>query len=385
MLSPINMSHPNDHLGDQQDSALRDALAMSLITGIGPHLQSTLLEHFGSATSVLHQTLESLLSVSGVGPKIASQILSGSQRNKADEMLLKCRELNVSLLQKGANSYPQNLAQVDDAPNILYARGVPKPEDDLAIAIVGSRRCTAYGRRQAERLAGSLVRAGFTVVSGLARGIDGAAHRGALNAGGRTIAVMATGVKQIYPPEHADLAMEIVKQGAVVSEFPLDQKPRPGLFPQRNRIISGLSLGVIVIEATRNSGALYTARHAMEQGRDVFAIPGNVDSLASEGCHDLIRDGVTLIRNVDDVLQDLGPLAQPAVTKDATVIHDPREVGLNPQEKEILGHVSSSPVSVDEVIRATQLDMSRVLSTLTVLEMKRFIRRLPGNMLVRAH
>ena len=385
MLSPINMSHPNDHLGDQQDSALRDALAMSLITGIGPHLQSTLLEHFGSATSVLHQTLESLLSVSGVGPKIASQILSGSQRNKADEMLLKCRELNVSLLQKGANSYPQNLAQVDDAPNILYARGVPKPEDDLAIAIVGSRRCTAYGRRQAERLAGSLVRAGFTVVSGLARGIDGAAHRGALNAGGRTIAVMATGVKQIYPPEHADLAMEIVKQGAVVSEFPLDQKPRPGLFPQRNRIISGLSLGVIVIEATRNSGALYTARHAMEQGRDVFAIPGNVDSLASEGCHDLIRDGVTLIRNVDDVLQDLGPLAKPAVTKDATVIHDPREVGLNPQEKEILGHVSSSPVSVDEVIRATQLDMSRVLSTLTVLEMKRFIRRLPGNMLVRAH
>lgn len=385
MLSPINMSHPNDHLGDQQDSGLRDALAMSLITGIGAHLQSTLLEHFGSATSVLHQTLESLLSVSGVGPKIASQILSGSQRNKADEMLLKCRELNVSLLQKGANSYPQNLAQVDDAPNILYARGVPKPEDDLAIAIVGSRRCTAYGRRQAERLAGSLVRAGFTVVSGLARGIDGAAHRGALNAGGRTIAVMATGVKQIYPPEHADLAMEIVKQGAVVSEFPLDQKPRPGLFPQRNRIISGLSLGVIVIEATRNSGALYTARHAMEQGRDVFAIPGNVDSLASEGCHDLIRDGVTLIRNVDDVLQDLGPLAKPAVTKDATVIHDPREVGLNPQEKEILGHVSSSPVSVDEVIRATQLDMSRVLSTLTVLEMKRFIRRLPGNMLVRAH
>lgn len=379
------MSHPNDHSGDQQDSGLRDALAMSLITGIGPHLQATLLEHFGSATSVLQQTLESLLSVNGVGPKVASQILSGSHRNKADEMLLKCRELNVSLLQKGADSYPQNLAQVEDAPNILYARGLPKPEDDLAIGIVGSRRCTAYGRRQAERLAGSLVRAGFTVVSGLARGIDGAAHRGALNAGGRTIAVMATGVKQIYPPEHADLALEIVNHGAVVSEFPLDQKPRPGLFPQRNRIISGLSLGVIVIEATRNSGALYTARHAMEQGRDVFAIPGNVDSLASEGCHDLIRDGVTLIRNVDDVLQDLGPLAKPAVTKDATVIHDPREVSLNPQEKEILGHVGSSPVSVDEVIRATQLDMSRVLSTLTVLEMKRFIRRLPGNMLVRAH
>lgn len=379
------MSYPDDHAVDPQDSDLRDALAMSLVTGIGPHLQATLLQQFGSATSVLRQTLESLLSVNGVGPKVASQIISGNHRSKADDMLVKCRELNVNLLQKSTDAYPQNLAQVEDAPNILYSRGQLKPEDDLAIGIVGSRRCTAYGRRQAERLAASLVRAGFTVVSGLARGIDGAAHRGALKAGGRTIAVMATGVKQIYPPEHADLALEITKQGAVVSEFPIDQKPRPGLFPQRNRIISGLSLGVIVIEATRNSGALYTARHAMEQGRDVFAIPGNVDSLASEGCHDLIRDGVTLIRNIDDVLQDLGPLAKPTVTKDDTVIHDPREVSLNPQEKEILSHVSSSPVSVDEVIRATQLDMSRVLSTLTVLEMKRFIRRLPGNMLVRAH
>ena len=141
-----------------------------------------------------------------------------------------------------------------------------KSQDDLSIAVVGSRRCTTYGRHQAERLAGSLVRAGFTVVSGLARGIDGAAHRGALNAGGRTIAVMATGMREIYPPEHADLAMEIVDNGALVSEFPLDQKPRPGLFPQRNRIISGLSLGVIVVEATRNSGALHTARHALEQG-----------------------------------------------------------------------------------------------------------------------
>lgn len=374
-----------DQLNEEPNSGLRDALAMSLVTGIGPHLQATLLQRFGSATSVLQQTLESLLSVNGVGPKVASQILSGNHRNKADAMLLKCNELNVSLLQKSTDHYPQNLAQVDDAPNILYTRGLPKPEDDLAIGIVGSRRCTAYGRRQAERLAGSLARAGFTVVSGLARGIDGAAHRGALNAGGRTIAVMATGVKQIYPPEHADLAIEIVQQGAVVSEFPLDQKPRPGLFPQRNRIISGLSLGVIVIEATRNSGALYTARHAMEQGRDVFAIPGNVDSLASEGCHDLIRDGVTLIRNVEDVLQDLGPLAKPTVTKDETVIHDPREVSLNPQEKEILSQISSSPISIDEIVRETQLDVSRVLSTLTVLEMKRFVRRVSGNMMVRAH
>ena len=194
---------------------------------------------------------------------------------------------------------------------------------------------------------------------------------------------MATGVREIYPPEHADLAMEIVDNGALVSEFPLDQKPRPGLFPQRNRIISGLSLGVIVVEATRNSGALHTARHALEQGREVFAVPGQLDSLASEGCHDLIRDGVTLVRNVDDILRELGPLASPTTSESHVTIHDPREMSLNPQEQEILSLIGTSPVSVDEVLRTTQLDMSRVLSTLTVLEMKHFIRRLPGNMLVR--
>jgi DNA processing protein len=174
-----------------------------------------------------------------------------------------------------------------------------------------------------------------------------------------------------------------VDSGALVSEFPLDQKPRPGLFPQRNRIISGLSLGVIVVEATRNSGALHTARHALEQGREVFAVPGQLDSLASEGCHDLIRDGVTLVRNVDDILRELGPLPCPTTSESQATIHDPRELSLNPQEREILNLISTSPVSVDEVLRTTQLDMSRVLSTVTVLEMKHFVRRLPGNMLVR--
>ncbi len=374
---------PSSSADSQDDESLLAALALSLITGIGPHLQASLLQSFGSAENVLRQSVESLLSVNGIGPQVASRIVSGNHRNAAADMLSRCKDLEVDLLRKGHASYPRGLANVNDSPAILYARGKLLPQDELAIAIVGSRRCTAYGRRQAERLAGSLVRAGFTIVSGLARGIDGAAHRGALNAGGRTIAVMATGVKDIYPPEHAELALSIVKNGAIVSEFPLDQPPRPGLFPQRNRIISGLSLGVIVVEATRNSGALYTARHALEQGREVFAVPGNVDSLASEGSHDLIRDGVTLIRNVDDVLQELGPLAKPTTSKEATAVHDPREMSLNPQEKEILNHISSSPIHVEDVLRATQLELSRVLSTITVLEMKRFIRRLPGNMLIR--
>ena len=376
---------PIDSNNSLNDEALLASLALTLVTGVGPHLQANLLNAFGDAASVFKQSAESLLSVDGVGPKVASQIISGKHQSTAVETRNRCTELNVGLLQKGIAPYPSILSDVNDSPAILYARGQLLPQDELAIAIVGSRRCTAYGRRQAERLASSLARAGFTIVSGLARGIDAAAHRGALNAGGRTIAVMATGVREIYPPEHAELAVNVTESGALVSEFPLDQKPRPGLFPQRNRIISGLSLGVIVVEATRNSGSLYTARHAMEQGREVFALPGNVDSLASEGSHDLIRDGVTLIRNVDDVLSELGPLAKPATSRDEMPVHDPRELNLNPQEKEILNHVSSSPIHVEDILRSTQLELSRVLSTLTVLEMKRFIRRLPGNLLVRNH
>ena len=375
----MNQSLRN-HVNDEE---LVAALAMSLVTGLGPRLQATLLEHFETPENILRQTAESLQSVNGIGRQTATRIVSANNSRVARETLERCRELGVQLLRKGKPSYPAGLRKVPDSPGLLYVRGSLEPQDDLAVAIVGSRRCSAYGRRQAERLGGSLARSGFTVISGLARGIDSAAHRGALNAGGRTVAVMATGVRQIYPPEHAELAMAIIDSGAVISEFPLDQKPRPGLFPQRNRIISGLSLGVIIVEATRNSGALYTARHALDQGREVFAVPGQIDSLVSEGCHELIRDGVTLVRNVDDVLTELGPLAQPATTKDAARIHDPREVRLNAQEREILNLIGTSPIHADELIRTTQLDLSRVLSTLTILEMKRFIRRLPGSMLVR--
>lgn len=378
------MTHSDDPLTDSPDEhETLCALAMSLIPGIGPRVYSALLNHFETPSNVLRQSEASLASVPGIGPSVASRICGQSGTERAREMMSRCRELNVDILQRTAVEYPRPLAQIPDAPGILYCRGELLAQDELALAIVGSRRCTVYGRRQAERLGASLARAGFTIVSGLARGIDGAAHRGALNAGGRTFAVMATGVREIYPHEHADLALEIVRSGALLSEFPLDQKPRPGLFPQRNRIISGLSLGVIVVEATRKSGALYTARHAMEQGREVFAVPGAVDSLASDGCHELIRDGVTLVRNADDVIQGLGPMAQPATTTSITEVHNPREMTLNPQEKEVLNLIGTSAVPIDDVLRTTQLDPSRALSTITVLEMKRLIRRLPGNMLVR--
>jgi DNA processing protein len=358
-------------------------VALSLAAGIGPKLQTTLLEQFGTACEVLSQPKKVLLKVNGIGPKTAASIVNPALLDEARQVLQDCHTLQVDVLDQKHRNYPQRLREIYDSPTVLYQKGVLLPQDELAIGIVGSRRCTAYGRRQAERMAASLSRAGFTIVSGLARGIDGAAHRGALKSGGRTLAILASGVKTIYPPEHKDLAEEISQQGALLSEMPLEQRPLPGLFPQRNRIISGICLGVIVIEATRRSGALYTARHALEQGREVFALPGPVDSLASEGCHDLIRDGVTLVRNVDDVLSELGPLPVPSTQSSSVTIHSPRELVLTAQETEVLNQVSSQPTSIDEILRACKIESSRVLATLTILEMRRLIRRQPGNLYVR--
>ena len=275
---------------------------------------------------ILQASLAELQQVDGIGPKLSAAIVEHRNADAAIREIERCRQANIRLLRKATPEYPRMLTQICDPPSVLYCRGRLEPRDEVAVAIVGSRRCSVYGRQQAERFAGALARAGATVISGLARGIDAAAHRGALEAGGRTIAVAATGLAKVYPPEHKELAAQIAEQGGVVSESCLDQEPIAGLFPQRNRIISGMSLGVIIIEATRTSGALHTARHALEQGREVFALPGRIDSLTSEGCHDLIRDGVPLVRGVDDVLEALGPLLSPVKRTETESVHSPREL-----------------------------------------------------------
>ena len=223
----------------------------------------------------------------------------------------------------------------------------------------------------------------MTIISGLARGIDAAAHRGALAAGGRTIAVLASGVVNIYPPEHDKLADEIAAQGAILSEAPPYAEPLSGTFPQRNRLISGLSLGVIVIEAADRSGALITARHAMEQGRDVFAVPGNVDSRTSRGCHRLIRDGAKLVESADDVLEELGPLVEAASRDDGQEIHHPAELMLNEVEQQVLAAIESQSTSIDQIVSQSGLPVPQVLSTISVLEMRRLIRRLSGTTVMR--
>lgn len=369
--------------GTPREAQLLERLRLHLVPGVGPLMHLRLLQKFGSAGQVLKASTKMLQDVEGVGPKLSAAIGAASLDRSAEQILARCREAGYQLLEADDVDFPDSLKSIPDVPQMLFVNGEILPRDHLAIAIVGSRRCTVYGVHQAEKLANALARAGVTIVSGLAQGIDTAAHRGALAAGGRTIAVLATGLDSIYPPENTELAAAIAKNGAVVSEAKLDQHPSPGIFPQRNRIISGLSMGVLIIEAARNSGALHTARHALEQGREVMALPGRVDSLASDGCHDLIRDGATLIRHADDVLKALGPTMKPVSLDPQQAVHSPRELTLNDQERAVLNLVTSDPQHLDQILSSTALDASRVLATLTVLEMKRLVRRQPGGYLVR--
>lgn len=367
------------------DDDLRDLVCLTMVPGVGPLTSRALLDHFETAGRVLDARIADLRAVPGVGSKLAERIAGARRDLDADAEVDSCRRMGIRLVPLADPGYPPALKEIPDPPALLYVRGTIEPADGLAIALVGSRHGTPYGMRIAEKLAGSLARVGLTVVSGLARGIDAAAHRGALKAGGRTLAVLANGLAEIYPPEHAELAREVAAHGALLTEMPMGQPPKSELFPRRNRIISGLSLGVVVVEAAPKSGSLTTAHHATEQNREVFAVPGPVDSLASRGCHALIRDGARLVETVDDILEELGPLVRevrPDTTSAATVRH-PAELTLSDHERALLGLLSDQAVGVDELIGRTGLTASQVMATLSILEMRRLIRRVPGNQFVR--
>jgi DNA processing protein len=371
--------------GPDPDSKTLDLLRLTLVPGVGPKTCRTLIEQFGSAREVLEARESALKEVPGVGSKLAEKIARASREVDAEAELALCRKMGVAILKADDEGYPPSLAEIPDPPSLLYVRGKIEPADLIAIALVGSRKCTPYGLRIAEKLATSLARVGLTVVSGLARGIDAAAHRGALNGGGRTLAVLANGLSEIYPPEHEELARDVAASGAIISESPMRQGPLAGLFPQRNRIISGLSLGVVVVEATPRSGSLSTAKHATDQNREVFAVPGPVDSLPSRGCHFLIRDGARLVETVDDILEELGPLVREVKARpEEPGIRHPAELSLTDQERTLLGRLDDHPVSVDELIVGSGLTASQVMATLSVLEMRRLVRRQPGPRFVRA-
>jgi DNA processing protein len=361
------------------DDELLALIRLTMVAGVGPLTSQALLTHFQSASRVLAATRMALRDVDGVGPKLAGKIAQANQELDAEAELALCRGMGVRVLARRDPEYPSSLADIPDPPSLLYLKGKLEPRDQLAIAVVGSRNCTPYGARIAERLGTALARTGFTVVSGLARGID------AIKAGGRSVAVLANGLASVYPPEHQDLARSVIEAGALLSEMPMRQGPLANLFTQRNRIISGLALGVVVVEATPRSGSLSTARHALEQNREVFAVPGPVDSLCSRGCHRLIRDGARLVETIDDILEELGPLGREVHTSPTEPpVRHPAELALTDAERSLLGQLDDHPIGVDDLIVRTGLTAAQVMATLSVLEMKRLARRLPGHRFVRA-
>ncbi|MBU3934057.1 MAG: DNA-processing protein DprA [Candidatus Omnitrophica bacterium] len=289
----------------------------------------------------------------------------------------------IRALHLTGEGYPTNLKYIYDPPPDLYIKGNIIPQDNIAIAIVGSRQASYYGLKNAQELAFELAAGGITIISGLARGVDSAAHRGALKAKGRTIAVLGSGLNMIYPVENKGLAEEISRNGAVISEFPQDTPPHRQNFPRRNRIISGLSLGVLVVEAAKRSGALITVGFALEQGREVFALPGKIDSFTSQGTHDLIKQGAKLVESAEDIIEELEPLKSCRINQTKSESRTKIEPNLPEEEKQIYSYLSSEPLHIDELAQKVNLSYGRLLTCLLKLEYKKLVKELPGKAFVR--
>ncbi len=367
----------------------RQYLQLQQTADVGPIRLRRLVEKFGNVGLVLEASENRLREVEGIGKHTAGAILRSRGQSDIDRIIDESRELGVRILCVEDEDYPRPLRNIPDPPICLFVRGELQPTDSVAVAVVGTRRCSHYGREQAFRFSESLARAGFTIVSGLARGIDGQAHRGALSGGGRTIAVLGNGLGTIYPNEHSDLALEIARHGAVVSELPPSTAPDAKNFPGRNRIVIGMSLGVIVIEAGKRSGALISARLASEYNREVFALPGRVDQPElTIGSNGLIREGsAKLITCMDDVLDELGDVGTimapktPAIESDSapTPTASPH---LGAEENTIYKIVAEGCEQADTICNKASIATGRVMSALTSLQLKGFIKQLPGNRFV---
>lgn len=379
------------HVDTIISQAARQHLLLQLTTDVGPIRLRKLTDHFGSLDAALSASGSQLQRVAGIGPRIAGSIQRSREDDAVDREIERAASCGLRIVCMEDTGYPQPLRAIPDPPICLYIRGRIEPADYVAVAVVGTRRCSHYSREQALRFGEMLGNAGFTVVSGLARGIDGYAHRGALRGGGRTIAVLGNGLSSIYPPEHQSLADEIAEAGALVSELPVDSQPSAQNFPRRNRIIAGLALGVIIIEAGRKSGALITARLASEYNREVFALPGRVDRPEqTAGVHGLIRDGeAKLITCLEDVLEELGPVgeimggdASPSTPADAPRPVSPTAPKLPDHEQAVLDAVVNGVDDADEIETRTGLEIARITAALTSLQLKGLIRRLPGQRFV---
>jgi DNA processing protein len=362
--------------------------------GVGPVTFARLVKHFGSVDASLDASVSGLSKVDGVGFKTAERIAATRDKFDVTGELELTEKLGVWIINLEDKRYPPVLKRIYDPPPVLYIKGTLAREDNLCISIVGTRRCSLYGQEQASRLAHFLASAGFTICSGMARGIDTSAHQGALSAKGRTIAVQGCGLSNIFPPENKKLFELIAQSGACISELPLQYEPLSENFPPRNRIIAGLSLGTIVIESPLNSGAMITAKAAMENNREVMAVPGKIDSPLSKGAHKLIKEGAKLVESVEDVMEALGYIgeelaehvtdtAEKAAAKVERPLFDIRELKLSGDEKTIYERLCREPSHIEQVIADTNLTAGSVNAGLISLRLKGLVKQLPGSLFVK--
>jgi len=351
-------------------------LALHLTPGVGSILIKRLLDRFKTPEAVFRAPLKELLRIEGLGERVAGEIQKGPSEKVVKRELSRLEKTGGKFVTLKDDDYPKRLKDIYDPPALLYLRGELRREDELAVAVVGSKKTSAYGREVTERIGRDLARHGVTVVSGMARGIDSVAHQGALQGGGRTIAVLGCGVDMIYPSENRNLFHQIIEQGAVLSEFPMGSPPEAGHFPRRNRIISGLSIGVVIVQASAESGSLITAGYALEQGREIFAVPGNIGAEGSRGTNRLIKEGAKLVESSEDILEEVlpqwrreGEMAQKG--------EDP-VLTLTEAEKCLYGLLEETPLHIDALIRESQLDPGSVSSLLLNLELKGLISQWPG-------
>jgi DNA processing protein len=347
-------------------------VGFNIIQGIGPTRLRRLLNHFGDLEKAWRAPALDL-AAAGLDRRAIEAVIASRPKINLEAEMEKIAARGVQVLTWDDEDYPKPLRSIASAPPVLYVLGKLLKQDEWAVAVVGTRHVTAYGREAAAELAGALARNRITIVSGMARGVDGIAHRAALDAGGRTIAVLGCGLDVVYPPEHARLAQAIAGQGALVSDYPLGAQPEARNFPPRNRIISGLSLGVLVVEGAEDSGSMITADYALEQGRDVFAVPGSIFASRSHGTNKLIQQGAKMVTSVEDILEELNLTQATQQMEVRNLIPD------NPTEAAIMQQVSPEARHMDEIVRATGLPTADVSAALTMMELKGMVRQV-GNM-----
>ena len=358
--------------------------ALNSTPGFGNAAIKKLYDHFGSIDAIFDADFAGLSEIENLSQKGIKFFIENKSRLISLEKLIFPE--GVKALALDDDEYPKNLLQINDPPPIIYKKGTIVKKDEKALAIVGTRKASHYGLSVARRLASEIASLGITIVSGMAYGIDTAAHEGALGAGGRTFAVLGCGVNVVYPPENFELAKKIIETGCLISEFSPDDPVENWKFPARNRIISGLSLGTIVIEGGYKSGAMITAKLALEQGREVFAVPGNIEFEQSKGLHWLIKQGAKLIEGIDDILDELTHVLNilPSVLgkKEQNKKEEKDYTTLSFDEHNLLKYISFEPIHIDEIIKQAEVDISKALVLLSQLEMKKFIRQLPGKLFI---